>query len=102
VNPQNTSNECHVCGETGTRPQQATSRYTNDECWVGEYQADVNAALNIVDRYRGGESQPQTGQDSGQKAAGDDSATAGVSLTEPQDSYSEGETRPETSRTDAS
>jgi len=77
VNPRNTSKECHVCGETGTRPQQATFRCTNDECWVGEYQADVNAALNIADRYRSGESQPKTDRDSGQKTAGDDSATDG-------------------------
>jgi IS605 OrfB family transposase len=77
VNPRNTSKECHVCGETGTRPQQATFRCTNDDCWVREYQADVNAALNIADRYRGRESQPQTDRDSGQKAADNDSATDG-------------------------
>jgi putative transposase len=102
VNPRNTSRECHVCGETGTRPQQATFRCTNDECWVGEYQADVNAALNIADRYRSGESQPQTDQDSGQKTAGDDSATDGASLTGPQDSHSKGETRLATSGTHTS
>ncbi|MFB6234949.1 MAG: RNA-guided endonuclease TnpB family protein [Halopenitus sp.] len=102
VNPRHTSKECHVCGETGTRPQQATFRCTNDECWVGEYQADINAALNIADRYRGGESQPQTARDPGQKAAGDDSATDGASLTGPQDSHSEGEPRPATSGTYAS
>ncbi|WP_436930655.1 RNA-guided endonuclease TnpB family protein [Halosimplex halobium] len=102
VNPRNTSKECHACGETGTRPEQTTFRCPNDDCWVTEYQADVNAALNIADRYRGGESQPQTDRNSGPKAAGDDSATDGASLTGPQDSYSEGEPRPATSGTYAS
>ncbi|WP_436927606.1 RNA-guided endonuclease TnpB family protein [Halosimplex amylolyticum] len=102
VNPRNTSKECHACGELGTRPEQGTFCCMNDECWVGEYQADVNAALNIADRYRSGESQLQHNRDSGQKAAGDDSATDGASLTGPQDSHSEGETRPATSGTNAS
>ena len=102
VNPWNTAMECHACGEEGTRPEQATFRCTNDECWVREYQADINAALNIADRYRGGESQPQTGRNTGQKAAGDDSATDGASLTGPQDSHSEGEPHPATSGTHAS
>jgi IS605 OrfB family transposase len=113
VNPRNTSTECHACGEEGTRPEQATFRCPTDKCWVSEYQADVNAALNIADRYRGGENQPQTDRDSGQKAAGDDSATDGVvresgalsssrkarsafrttSLTGPQDSHAVNESR---------
>jgi IS605 OrfB family transposase len=37
VNPRNTSKECHTCGETGTRPEQATFRCTNGSCWVEEY-----------------------------------------------------------------
>ncbi len=102
VNPRNTSKECHACGERGLRPEQATFRCTNDECWVGEYQADVNATLNIADRYRSGESQPQTGRDSGQKAAGDDSATDGASLTGPQDSHADADTQHVTRGTDAS
>jgi len=55
VNPRNTSKECHACGE-GYRPQQATFKCTNDACWMGEYQADVNGAVNIADRYLSGES----------------------------------------------
>jgi len=51
VNPRNTSKECHACGEVGYRPQQATFKCTNDACWMGEYQADVNGAVNIADRY---------------------------------------------------
>jgi len=56
VNPRNTSKECHACGEVGYRPQQATFKCTNDACWMGEYQADVNGAVNIADRYLSGES----------------------------------------------
>ncbi|WP_101296869.1 RNA-guided endonuclease InsQ/TnpB family protein [Halegenticoccus soli] len=56
VNPAYTSKSCHCCGERGTRPAQATFRCTNPECWVRDYQADVNAALNIADRYLSGES----------------------------------------------
>jgi len=102
VNPRNTSKECHACGDVGTRPNQATFRCTNDDCWVSEYQADVNAALNIADRYRRGESQRRTTDESSEKGAGDDSATDGASLTGPQDSHSEGETHPATSGPNAS
>lgn len=83
VNPAYTSQTCHACGERGTRPTQATFRCTNEECWVSEYQADVNAALNIADRYRysysSGESRPR------EDAGGDDSAGDGARLTAPQD-----------------
>lgn len=79
VNPAYTSQTCHACGERGTRPTQATFRCTNDECWVSEYQADVNAALNIADRYSSGESCPR------EHADGDDSAGDGARLTAPQD-----------------
>ncbi|WP_435181123.1 RNA-guided endonuclease TnpB family protein [Halorussus sp. AFM4] len=102
VNPRNTSKECHACGEKGTRPEQATFRCTNDKCWVSKYHADMNAALNIADRYRSGESQSQSDRDSGQKVAGDDSATDGASLTGPQDNQADAETQQETLGTDAS
>jgi transposase len=56
VNPRNTSEECHTCGEVGYRPRQATFKCTNDVCWMCEYQADVNGTINIADRYLSGES----------------------------------------------
>jgi len=102
VNPRNTSTECHACGGGGTRPEQATFRCTNDDCWVEEYQADINAALNIADRYRSGESQCQNDRTTGQKVTDDDSATDGASLTGPQDSHTDAETRQETCGTYAS
>jgi IS605 OrfB family transposase len=105
VNPRNTSKACHACGEHGYRPRQATfrcSRCSNDGCWVGEYQADVNGAINIADRYRSGESHRRSDRRSRQKAGDDDSATDGASLIGPQDTHSEGETRPATSGTYAS
>lgn len=51
VNPSYTSKECHACGEHGYRPRQAVFKCSNSACWVGEYQADINAALNIINRY---------------------------------------------------
>ena len=75
VNPRNTSKECHTCGEVGHRPRQATFKCTNDACWMGEYQADVNSAINIADRYLSGESHSR------EHADGDDSAEDGKSLT---------------------
>ncbi len=96
VNPRKTSTECHACGEEGTRPHQATFRCTNTECWISEYQADVNAAINIADRYSAGESQPRTDRCSGQKVAADDSGGDGASLTGPQDSHADAETQQET------
>ncbi|MFW5984161.1 MAG: zinc ribbon domain-containing protein, partial [Halobacteria archaeon] len=110
VNPRDTSKRCHECGEEGSRPHQATFRCTNDDCWVSEFQADVNGATNIAQRYLHGESRQQ-------KTEGDDSvedgAVASVSsppselrseteLTQPQDGPTEGETRPTTLETDAS
>nr|WP_243641446.1 transposase [Natrarchaeobius halalkaliphilus] len=56
VNPRNTSKACHACSEHGSRPRQATFRCSNDDCWLGEYQADVNGTINIADRYCSGES----------------------------------------------
>jgi putative transposase len=46
VNPRNISKECHACGEVGYRPRQTTFKWTNDACWMGEYQADVNGTLS--------------------------------------------------------
>jgi IS605 OrfB family transposase len=93
VNPRNTSKACHACGEHGYRPRQATFRCSNDGCWVGEYQADVNGAINIVDRYRSGESHRRSDRTSRQKPGDDDSATGGASLTGPQDSQAVNESR---------
>ncbi|MFD1632775.1 RNA-guided endonuclease TnpB family protein (plasmid) [Haloplanus ruber] len=102
VNPRNTSKACHACGEHGYRPRQATFRCSNEDCWVGEYQADVNGAINIADRYRSGESHRRNNRASRQKAGDDDSATDGASLTEPQDSHADAEIQQETRGTYAS
>ncbi len=51
VDPAYTSKGCHACGEHGYRPRQAVFTCSNAECWVGEYQADLNAALNLIERY---------------------------------------------------
>jgi putative transposase len=93
VTPRNTSKACHACGEHGYRPRQATFRCSNDDCWLGEYQADVNGAINIADRYRSGESHRRSDRNSRQKAGDDDSATDGASLTGPQDSQADAETQ---------
>ncbi|GAA0241313.1 hypothetical protein GCM10009000_066220 [Halobacterium noricense] len=50
VNPAYTSQTCHECGHLGSRLSQATFQCTNGECWVSEYQADINAAANIAGR----------------------------------------------------
>ena len=102
VNPRNTSKACHACGEHGTRPRKATFSCSNDDCWLGEYQADVNGAINIADRYRSGESHRQSGRASRQKAGDDDSATDGASLTGPQDSHADADTQQVTRGTYAS
>jgi IS605 OrfB family transposase len=96
VDPRNTSQECHMCGEGGTRPQQATFRCSNDACWIEEYQADINAALNIADRYLSGESRSREHEND------DDSAEDGASLTGPQDSQADAETQQATLGTYAS
>ncbi|SEO53598.1 transposase, IS605 OrfB family, central region [Halorientalis persicus] len=111
VNSRNTSTACYACGEHGSRPRQATFRCSNDDCWVSEYQADVNGAINIADRYRSGESHRQSDRAFRQKVGDDDSATDGVvreskilviteifdfrttSLTGPQDSHAVNESR---------
>ncbi|MFC7231456.1 RNA-guided endonuclease TnpB family protein [Saliphagus sp. GCM10025308] len=51
VNPRYTSQTCHACGHIGRRGSQAEFRCTNAECWVTEYQADINAAANIAGRF---------------------------------------------------
>ncbi len=58
VDSRNTSKNCHACGERGSRRSQALFSCTNPECWVSEYHADINGALNIADRYPAGESHP--------------------------------------------
>jgi IS605 OrfB family transposase len=93
VNPCNTSTACHACGDHGSRPRQATFSCSNDDCWVGEYQADVNGAINIADRYRSGESHRRSDRSSRQKTGADDSATDGASLTGPQDSQADADTQ---------
>jgi len=50
VNPRYTSQTCHACGHIGRRGSQAEFTCTNVECWVTEYQADINAAANIAGR----------------------------------------------------
>ena len=66
------------------------------ECWVTEYQADLNAALNIADRYSysSGESRSR------EHTNGDDSAGDGARLTAPQDT-SRTEDHPNDHRTES-
>ena len=56
------------------------STHSDSGCGVSEYQADVNAALNIADRHLSGESHSR------EYTSGDDSAEEGGRLTVPQDS----------------
>lgn len=79
VNPAYTSQTCHACGHIGRRSSQAEFRCTNADCWVSEYQADLNAASNIAGRVDPwGESLPlkSAGDDSPQDGSAFDSATA--------------------------
>ena len=87
VTPAYTSKTCHCCKEQGYRPKQATFTCSNSECWVSAYHADVNAALNIADRYLSGESHPREHTDC------DDSAGDGGPLTGPQDSHADADTQ---------
>jgi putative transposase len=65
VNAAYTSQTCHECGHLGYRNGDEF-RCQNDECWVTEYHADLNAAVNIGNRLNPwGESLPL-------KPAGDD------------------------------
>jgi len=50
VNAAYTSQTCHACDHIGGRGRQAEFRCENPECWVTEYQADINAAVNIARR----------------------------------------------------
>ncbi|WP_371340838.1 transposase [Halorientalis sp. IM1011] len=50
VRPEYTSQMCHECGHIGHRNGDEF-RCTNGECWVSEYHADINAAVNIADRH---------------------------------------------------
>jgi transposase len=91
VDPRNTSKKCHACETVGTRPNQGTFRCTASDCWVSTYQADLNAALRIADKYdRCGESQDRTRPT--QKVSDNDSAADGASLTESQDNSANPET----------
>jgi len=71
VNPAYTSQTCHACGHIGPRSSQAAFRCTNAECWVTEYQADINAAANIAGRLN------PWGESLSLKPAGDDSPRDG-------------------------
>ena len=71
VHPQYTSQTCHACGHLGSRSSQAAFRCTNPECWVSEYQADINAAANIAGRLN------PWGESLSLKPTGDDSPRDG-------------------------
>ena len=105
VNPAYTSKTCHACGHVGRRGSQAEFRCTNTECWVSEYQADINAAANIASRvHPWGESVPwKPGRDdSPRDGSRSDTATGhrGASRRSRQTTLSE--YRPETSDDEAS
>ena len=73
IRPEYTSQTCHECNHVGYRNGDEF-RCTNDECWVTEYHADINAAVNIADRHDPwGESLPL-------KLAGDDIPRDGSTL----------------------
>ncbi len=72
VHPAYTSKTCHCCGARGCRPTQATFTCSNSACWVTAYQADINAALTIADRYRSGASHSR------EYTSGDDSTADGA------------------------
>lgn len=58
VDASYTSQTCHECRHVGRRNGDTFS-CTNDDCWVTEYHADINAAVNIGDRLNPwGESLP--------------------------------------------
>jgi len=70
VNAAYTSQTCHACGHVGHRDGDEF-RCANEDCWVTEYHADLNAAANIAGRLDPwGESLPW-------KPAGDDSPRDG-------------------------
>jgi putative transposase len=65
VHPHHTSQTCHACNHIGYRNSDEF-RCTNDECWVTEYHADINAAVNIAERL------DPWGESLSLKPAGDD------------------------------
>lgn len=75
VNPAYTSQTCHACGHIGSRSSQAEFQCTNDECWVSEYQADINAAANIASRLN------PWGETCSLKPSGNDSPQDGSAST---------------------
>jgi putative transposase len=78
VPPAYTSQTCHACNHIGRRPRQAEFRCTHTECWVSEYQSDINAAAKIASRVNPwGESLPwkSAADDSPQDGSTSDSAT---------------------------
>jgi len=82
VHPHHTSKTCHACQHIGYRPHQGTFKCTNEDCWMSEYQADLNAAANIANRLNPwGESLPW-------KSAGDDSPRSGGQWQAHQDTSS--------------
>ena len=77
IRPEYTSQTCHECNHVGYRNGDEF-RCTNDECWVTEYHADINAAVNIADRHDPwGESLPlkSAGNDIPRDGSACDSAT---------------------------
>ena len=84
VSPAYTSQTCHACGHLGSRSSQAEFQCANSECWVSEYQADINAAANIADRVNPwGESVPWKPEldDSPRDRSGSDTATGHRTLS---------------------
>jgi len=45
-----TSQTCHACHRLGPRPEQAEFVCLHNDCYVSEFQADINAAANIARR----------------------------------------------------
>ena len=78
IEPAYTSKTCHACGHLGRRNVQSKFECTNSECWVTEYQGDINAAGNIAGRLDPwGESLPWklAGDDSPRNGSGSDTAS---------------------------
>jgi putative transposase len=85
VEPSHTSQTCHECGHVGYRNGEEF-RCPNNECWVSEYHADINAAANIADRQDPwGESLPlkPAGDDISRDGSACDSATTPTEQSQP-------------------
>lgn len=78
-NPEDTSKECHYCGQKGVRKGNLF-QCTNDDCPITEYHADLSASISIAKRGR---------ESLLKKTGGDDLTTHGARLTVPQDNTSE-------------